>query len=542
MDPSTINRNLGEATKPDAEDVIPPSIPSAHLSNLVKGVRKYYGRHALPPFVIAKPRNPHTPGDTRSLVLAAENGKYPQAPVKRIELTYRLWDDECLFTTVELDGSSHIVKSIPGGATGSTPGGSAFRLWQGPDEGFSKTPIAYPDKGPMSSVIGMKTAKQSPRSTVPSTEPSRKRIVRASRPLRASDNGIIYNWTDPNDNDFPTRVNGRRAGTRRRPKPVITSDSSSSSSSDSDDDGATTSPLIAETSEHPAMKAEPRKPVDLLTPGSSVPRALPSPKQKITNSTGATSTPLRAGQLPHSDETDKILTQMRQAGKTWQAIANHFNATSGYSSSGAKWCARYDRINRKRLATIAKDNAVQSQYERSVKRPLKGQQDDSNDETEPDDETDDYDVERNPAKRKNHLAPHARHGGAVTKPQRYSQGHTTVAAKRPSSQTNGNEPPSLRLRAVNSQYPPASPLYFGNCQSDHKPTNRSCSPIDTSASCTREAQSHDPSYRPLRLLHPHQAPLLSHNALPLRRRLQYLWNGQSSRKCRSIESNIHVDA
>jgi len=458
MEPKTVDKELGGALKPAHEDVIPPSAISSHLLNLVKEVKKYYGRHVRPPFVITtNSRTLHTPGDTRSLVLAADDGKYPQAPVKHIELTYRLWDDGCLFTTVELDGFSRIVKSISGGATGSIPGGSVFRLWQGPDEGFSKIPIAYPDKGPMSSVNGMKKAAPPPQSTVSSTDPSRKRIVRASRPLRASDSGIIYNWTDPHDNDFPPHVVGQRASIRRRPKTVVTSDSSSSSSSDSDEDNVITSLLNAKSSEHP----EPREPVELLTPGSSVPRALPSAKQNITHSTGATSTQSRAGQLQHSDETDKILIQMRHAGKTWQAIADHFNAMSGHSSSGAKWCARYDRINRKRAATTARDEAARSQSWKSLKRPRKGQQDDSNDETESDDETDDYDVERNPAKHKIRLAPHARRAGAVTKAQRYSEGDTTIAAKRSLGQMNGNKPPPLRLRPVNSQYPPASPFYFG---------------------------------------------------------------------------------
>jgi hypothetical protein len=465
MEPKTVDKELGGALKPAHEDVIPPSAISSHLLNLVKEVKKYYGRHVRPPFVITtNSRTLHTPGDTRSLVLAADDGKYPQAPVKHIELTYRLWDDGCLFTTVELDGFSRIVKSISGGTTGSIPGGSVFRLWQGPDEGFSKIPIAYPDKGPMSSVIGMKKVAPSHQITVPSTDPSRKRIVRASRSLRASDSGVIYNWTDPHDNDFPPRVVGQRASIRRRPKTVVTSDSSSSSSSDGDGDDVIIPLLNAESSKFPALKAEPREPVELLTPGSSVPRALSNAKRNITYSTGATSTQSRAGQLQHSDETDKILIQMRHAGKTWQAIADHFNAMSGHSSSGAKWCARYDRTNRKRGATTARDEAARSQSWTPVKkkRPRKGQPEDSNDETDPDDETDDYDVERNPAKRNFHLAPHARRGGAVIKAQRYSEGDTTVAAKRSSGQMNGNKPPPLRLRPVNSQYPTASPFYFGN--------------------------------------------------------------------------------
>jgi len=465
MDPKTVDKELGGALKHAHEDIIPPSAISSHLINLVKGVKKYYGRHVRPPFVITtNSKTLHTPGDTRSLVLAADDGKYPQAPVKHIELTYRLWDDGCLFTTVELDGFSRIVKSISGGASGSIRGGSVFRLWQGPDEGFSKIPIAYPDKGPISSVNGMRKATPSPQSTAPSTDPSRKRIVRASRSLRASDSGIIYNWTDPHDNDFPPRVVGQRASIRRRPKTVVTSDSSSSSSSDSDEDDVITltSLLNAESSEIPDLKAKPREPVDLLTPGSSVPRTLWNAKQNVTHSIAATSTQLRAGQLQHSDETDKILIQMRHAGKTWQAIADHFNTTSGHSSSGAKWCARYDRINRKRAATTAKDEAARSQSWKSLKRPRKGQQDDSNDETDSDDETDDYDVERNPAKRKSHLAPHARRGGAVIKAQRHSEGDTTIAAKRSTGHMNINKPPPLRLRPVNSQYPPASPFYFGN--------------------------------------------------------------------------------
>lgn len=457
MEPETENKESVETPKPDNNDIVPPSALSSHLSNSVKEAKKYYGHHVRPPFVINSSKAPHTSGDTRSLVLAADDGKYPQAPVKHIELTYRLWDDGCLFTTVELDGLSHIVKSISGGATGSTPGGSVFRLWLGPDEGFSKIPIAYPDKGPMSSVLGMKKALPSPHSTAPSTDPSRKRIVRASRSLRASDSGIIYNWTDPHDNDFPPHVICRRASTRPRPKTIVTSDSSSSSSSDSDEDAAINSLLNANSSEYPELPEN----VDLLTPGSSVPRALPSAKKDITHFTGVTRTQSRAGQLQHSDETDAVLVQMRQAGKTWQAIADHFCATSGYRGSGSKWCSRYDKINRKGAATITRDEAARSQTWIPQKRPRKGSQDSSNDETESNDETDDYDVKRDPAKSKFHLAPHARRAGAVTKAHRYSEGDTTIAVRRSSGQLNGNQPPPLRLRPVNSQYPPASPFYFG---------------------------------------------------------------------------------
>lgn len=458
MEPKTGNKELVGALIPDDKDVVPSPALSSHLSNWVKEVKKHYGRHVRPPFVITNPKTPYKAGDTRSLVLAADDGKYPQAPVKHIELTYRLWDDGCLFTTVELDGLSRIVKSISGGAIGSIPGGSVFRLWLGPDETYSKIPIAYPDKGPMSSVPGMTKVPPSPHSIAPSTAPSRKRIVRASRSLRASDSGIIYNWTDPHDNDFPPHVIGRRASTRPRPKNIITSESSSSSSSDSDENDAITSLLNAKSSENP----EPRGNVDLLTPGSSVPRALPSVKKDITHSTGVTRTQSRAGQLQHSDETDAVLVQMRHAGKTWQYIADHFNATSGYNISGGKWCSRYDRIERKRAAITAREEAARSQTWKPQKRPRKGQQDHSSDETESNDETDDYNVKRNPAKRNYHLAPHARRAGAVAKAHRYSDGDTTVAVKRSSGQMNGNQPPPLRLRPVNSQYPPASPLYFGD--------------------------------------------------------------------------------
>lgn len=466
MELKTENHELIGALSNDEEDVVPDSPISSQLSTLVKEVKKYYGRHVRPPFVISSSKTLQKPGDTRSLVLAADDGKYPQAPVRHIELTYRLWDDESKFTTIELDGLSRIVKSTAGGATGSIPGGSVYRLWQGPDEGFSKIPIAYPDKGPMSSGIGTKKAAPSHQFTAPSTDPSRRRIVRASRSLRASDSGIIYSWTDPHDNDFPPYANGRRASTRPRPKPLVLSDSSSSSSSDSDEDEAMTVRLNAKSSEYPQSY----QPIELLTPGCSVSRALPSVKQEITYSTGTMRNQSRAGQLEHSDETDKMLVQMRTAGKTWQAISDHFNAISGYNNSGGKWCARYDKIRKKGAATTAIGEAARSQTWKPIKRPRKVQRDHSNEKIDSDHETDDYDAERKPSKRKLHLALHAGGAGVVTKTHRYSEGDTTNTARGSSGYMNGNQPPPLRLRPVNSQYPPASPFHFeGSGEATPKP-------------------------------------------------------------------------
>ena len=202
-----------EVDTPD-NNVKAPSAPSAHLTMLVEEIKEHYGAER-PIFTTLDHDKKYREGDVKSLVLATEDGKYPEAPVKRVDLVYRRWDHKSLFSTIELYGVPRIVKCVPGGALGGAP----YRLWEGPAKGFSRLPIAFPDKGPMVAVTRIRKASATPRPGVPSTDPSRRKILRASKPLRASDSGLIYNWTSPDDDTVcPKFIPGERAFEKRPSK------------------------------------------------------------------------------------------------------------------------------------------------------------------------------------------------------------------------------------------------------------------------------------------------------------------------------------
>ena len=327
---------------------------SSYITNLIAEIKEHYGSYP-PPFITHGKR--HQPGEVNSVVLAAEDGRYPQAPVKRVDLIHRRWDDHSTFSTLELDGSSHIVKSMSGGCTGNAKGGAAIRLWEGPHMGFSKLCIAFPDKGPMAAVTGKRKATTSPRLVAPSTDPPQKRILRASKPLRASDVGVIYNWTDPHDNDFPPSLDARQASERkvspknrlderksegacaRRTNEKSTEDSSSSESSESSED---LDPFLTSRS-RPSIKAS----HSLLTPRNSVSRAGLSAGQRNSepvNSATAQSPP----SFLTPDEIDKLVFQLKEEGKSFHDIRDHMDKMTGQTTTRNTWSSRYyNRILKK---------------------------------------------------------------------------------------------------------------------------------------------------------------------------------------------------
>ena len=458
---------LDEDVDTHDNNVDAPSAPSAHLTTLVEEIKEHYGLER-PTFTTLDYNKKYHEGDVKSLVLASEDGKYPEAPVKRVDLVYRRWDHKSLFSTIELYGVPRIVKCIPGGAVASFAGGAPFRLWEGPAKGFSRLPIAFPDKGPMGAVTGMRKAPATPRPGVPSTDPPRKKILRASKPLRASDSGLIYNWTNPNDDDVMPQVHSRQASFRKAsvksPYYGEASEfdyngeigkefaedssseeaSSSSETSDSSNDGPIMTP---KSSPRQNIKAEPHS---LSTPFPSVPRAVPSPDQK-TSGPPKDSTLRPTASLLTAAEIDNTLIQLRKEGKTWKEVRDHIDNITGQTSGVSTWACRYARIKPKNASGGRKTR--RSKPKTAAKGLRKRLRNEPGDESE----EDDIPISKKSIRREIPVSPKVRPHKVQAAKEHSCSRRDYLASQGPTT----NRRPSLRFRAVDSRYPPTSTLHFG---------------------------------------------------------------------------------
>lgn len=343
-----------EPTGPTEGDENLPSPPvlSARLANLVEEIRKYY--YPLNPPFVSLSKKGRRAGDVHSLVLAAEDGKYPQAPVKRVDIVWRHWSDSSVFSTLELDGISHIVKSISGGVIGGCKGGAAYRLWEGPEKGFSKLPVAFPDNGSIAAGTATRRVTTSPRLVAPSTQASSKRsILCASKPLRTSHNGLVYNWTNPNDNDdLPTR--------RAKPRRSLSSTGSNgifsenaftrgASADFAEDSSESESSSSSESEDHVHSSPHaPRASRCLPTPRTSLPKTVSSPNSKTFRPTESTTSSVRGASNLTPDEVDELVLQLKKEGKSFHDIRDHMDNMMGGTTTRNTWSSRYyNRIMKK---------------------------------------------------------------------------------------------------------------------------------------------------------------------------------------------------
>ena len=480
-----------------------PSAPSAHLTTLVEEIKEHYGLER-PTFTTLEYNKKYYEGDVKSLVLATEDGKYPEAPVKRVDLVYRRWDHKSLFSTIELYGIPRIVKNIPGGSVASFAGGAPFRLWEGPAKGFSKLPIAFPDKGPMGVVTGMRNAPATLRSGVPSTDPPRKKILRVSKPLRASDSGLMYNWTNPNDDDVLPQVHSRRASFR---KASVTStyyeelsEFDSSETSGNSNDGPI---MTLKSSPSQNIKAEPHS---VLTPFPSIPRAVPSPDHK-TSGSPKDSTSRPTASLLTATEIDNTLIQLRREGKTWKAIRDHIDNITGQTSGVSTWANRYARIKPKSSSGSRK--ARRSKPKTAAKGLRKRLRNEPGDESE----EDDISLPKKSNRREISVSPKVRPHQVQAAKEHSCSHQDHLASLGPTT----NRRPSLRFRAVDSRYPPTSTLHFGGVdmatpETSTVPDMSSEPPRAPPNSAARSSASSTPAPSPLS----NSAPAPQHrSSLPL---------------------------
>ena len=313
---------------------------SSQLSSLLESLRDFFSLAEKPPFAINKPfgNQGHRPGSLRKLVLATNDGKYPQAPVKRAELVYRSWNDRCMFATMELDGTLHIVKPMQGGAkygVGSSRG-AAFKHWQGPYEGFSNGPIAFEDRGPLETFTNDNQSLTSIRSTGPACEgPMQKKILRASRPLQRSANDQFGKRTDGDCDTYDQR---RSYGCLT--KGIVPNDTPSPSNSDEGLAGAHA--LETSRSSDQSVKGESSGSHSFLTPATYLPNAFRS--EQDTSKSAKTQQSKLNWPVLAPDNVDKLLVQLRREGNTFKEIQNHFKETTGVSFDKSTWRRRYVRI------------------------------------------------------------------------------------------------------------------------------------------------------------------------------------------------------
>lgn len=179
---------------------------SSQFATLLEGLRKHYSPDDNPPFATEKPSGDvgYQAGSVQELVLATDDGRYPEAPVQRAQVVYRCWNDRCIFGTVELNGLLHIVTSFGGGVDNGEAGGAAFKHWLGPQDGFSSLPIAFEDIGPMPAAAQNQKASKSVSPSGQASKESARHISRASNQLRRSESGkSLYGPSLVNSGMFP---------------------------------------------------------------------------------------------------------------------------------------------------------------------------------------------------------------------------------------------------------------------------------------------------------------------------------------------------
>lgn len=287
-------------------DIAEDQISMENHDRLVLEAKEFF-RPDPPPFVIKlHPGSKHRAGDSRILLLAAKDSKYPTGDAPKVRMVYRAWDENFGYATVDVGGRREIVMLKSGGGGG----GAACRLWLGAVQGFTKTPIAFLQHNSYTPAARKRKDSTSINAVDASSQPSGKRILRASKPIRAGDGGIVYNWADENDDEHDYAL-------KQKPpmEAALASLSTDSDSSSSDDENSFVRPSAP------------------LTPGSSLPRTFAESRQH-------TFRPLDTD----SDSKDRILLRLRKEGKTLKEIAKYMAETTGEESHLSTWSVRARRL------------------------------------------------------------------------------------------------------------------------------------------------------------------------------------------------------
>lgn len=324
-------------------------VSTGHLESLLAEAKEFY-KSARPPFVSPKRPRHRLAGVKKTYLLATKDGKCPLPNARKIEIVYSFWDNDSVYATMDLNGSREIVYAKPGsyirddGRDGR--GGAQLKIWLGIEQGFSKIPVAFPLPG-SSAQRAVKRTAASADSEATSNGPSPKRILRASKPIR------FINWTgDPDD----TRERSLRPRVPRKAINIdATTESELESSSDSDADHD--SELVSQQE-----KGSVNKSPALPTPGASLPRTLPSYDDDSGDQidTNCRDSPPRR---MDKDEIDSLLLQLRDEGKTFEAIRDYIDEKTGKSTTIGCWWSRYQRIERAQ----AKSRAVKVARSRLTK-------------------------------------------------------------------------------------------------------------------------------------------------------------------------------
>jgi len=368
--------------------------PSNQVASLLDELRKHYRLSDKPPFATNIPlgKERHRPGDIRRVVLATDDGSYPHAHVRHVDLVYRKWNNRYMFATIEFNGSLHIVKCVAGGLSSRSRGEAPFKHWQSPQNGFSKIPSAWEDRGPISATTEGYQLPPSAWSTVPAARnPIRKKILRASKPLRhsqANEEGDSYNQP------------AKDACSGEAIFFSETSNSDSSSSSDEDEDCSSVDVIQAKSSKDGIVKAEPNDSHLLLTPATAISTPLSS-AQRVTSPHAETLDPrIKANGLQPA-AIDRLLVQLRDDGKTFEEIQNHFRKMTGEVVSMSTWYSRYNRIKGVGR-TLIENNTGRLEDNKTLKRSRKistSSDADHNADDDTNDETDEVESWRESAKR-----------------------------------------------------------------------------------------------------------------------------------------------
>ncbi|MCJ1468990.1 hypothetical protein MMC07_007621 [Pseudocyphellaria aurata] len=119
----------------DSKEPDTTELPVDHPITMLSEAMAYYSSD-MPPFLFLDRKK--NPAGSRLLVLLATNGKLKR-PATGVNLLAREWGNRGLYWTADLNGERIILKSFRGGPRG----GSNYRRWLGPLEGFQDYPIAF---------------------------------------------------------------------------------------------------------------------------------------------------------------------------------------------------------------------------------------------------------------------------------------------------------------------------------------------------------------------------------------------------------------
>jgi len=371
----------------------PATAPSSQFPSLLDELRKHYGLSDKPPFAINIQRKAgHRPGDIRRLVLASDDGEYPQAHVQRVDLVFRRWNKRCMFATIEINGSLEIVKCVVGGSSNRRCGEAAFKHWQRPQKRFSEFPIAFEDRDAIEAITENHQVPPSAWSTVPAArDVIRKKILRASKSLGHSQiNKDRGSYDEPRK--YACSSEAMFAGE--------ISSGDSSSSSDNDEGHSSLNASQANSSKLWSVKAEPSDSRIVLTPATAISGAFLS-SERVTSPRTQTLDPRPKVNSLQLEEIDKLLIQLRDDGKTFEEIKEYFGKVTGLKFSRSAWYSRYNRV-KGGGGTFLENDTSRSKSNNSLKRSRKiatPSNANRNLYVDSNDETDDADLRREPAKR-----------------------------------------------------------------------------------------------------------------------------------------------